>query len=135
MTYCYSCGRATPGKPLFCNHCGRSYDVKLCPRLHANPRGAEACSRCGSRELSTPQAKIPMSWRLLAIIARIGLGLILFYGTLSLIIAFLRTPPLRHLLGVSALFLIGLWLLYSKLPEGLQDLLRSLWKRKQHTDD
>jgi len=76
-----------------------------------------------------------MSWRLLAIIARIGLGLILFYGTLSLIIAFLRTPPLRHLLGVSALFLIGLWLLYSKLPEGLQDLLRSLWKRKQHTDD
>ena len=33
-----------------------------------------------------------MSWRLLAIIARLGFGLLLFYGTLSLIIAFLRMP-------------------------------------------
>ena len=76
-----------------------------------------------------------MGWRLLAIVARLGLGLLLFYGTLSLIIAFLHTPLLRHLLGVSAVFLVGLWLLYSKLPDWLQDLLRSLWKRKQHTDD
>jgi uncharacterized membrane protein len=76
-----------------------------------------------------------MSWRLLAIIARLGFGLLLFYGTLSLIVAFLQTPPLRHLLGVSAVFLISLWLLYSKLPEGLQELLRSLWRRKHHSDD
>ena len=135
MTYCYSCGRATAGKPLFCNHCGRSYDVKLCPRLHENSRGAEVCSQCGSRELSTPQAKIPMTWRLLAIIARLGLGLLLFYGTLSLVIAFLRTPALRHLLIIAWVLLIGLWLLYSKLPDWLQELLRSLWKRKQRNDD
>ena len=73
--------------------------------------------------------------RLLAILARLGLGLLLLYGTLSLIVAFLQTPPLRHLLGVSAVFLVGLWLLYSKLPDWLQDLLRSLWRRKQHSDD
>lgn len=135
MTYCYSCGRATAGKPLFCNHCGRSYDVKLCPRLHENSRGAEVCSRCGSRELSTPQARIPMSWRLIAIIARLGIGLLLFYGTLSLIVAFLQEPALRHALAVSGAFLIGLWLLYTKLPDWLQDVLRSLWKRKQNNDD
>ena len=80
-----------------------------------------------------PQAKIPMTWRLLAIIAR--LGLLLFYGTLSLVIAFLRTPALRHLLIVAGVLLIGLWLLYSKLPDWLQELLRSLWKRKQRNDD
>jgi hypothetical protein len=76
-----------------------------------------------------------MSWRLLAIIARLGFGLLLFYGTLSLIIAFLRVPALRHTLAVCAVLLLGLWLLYSKLPDWLQDLLRSLWKRKQHSDD
>ena len=63
MKYCYHCGHMTAGEPLFCDHCGRSYDVKLCPRLHPNPRGAEVCSQCGSRELSTPQPKIPMSWQ------------------------------------------------------------------------
>ena len=134
MTYCYFCGRATPGKPLFCNHCGRSYDVKLCPRLHENSRGAEVCSRCGSRELSTPQPMIPMSWRLLALIARLGLGLLLFYGTLSLLIAFLQTPGLRHLAVVLGALLLGLWLAYTQLPDWLQEALRSLWKRKQRND-
>ena len=76
-----------------------------------------------------------MSWRLIAIITRLGLGLLLFYGTLSLIIAFLRVPALRHLIVVCAVLLISLWLLYSKLPDWLQEALRSLWKRKQRNDD
>jgi hypothetical protein len=58
MKYCHHCGRLTSGEPMFCQFCGRSYDVKLCPRLHANPRWAEVCSQCGSRELSTPQPKV-----------------------------------------------------------------------------
>jgi len=37
MKYCYQCGKLTNGDPAFCNHCGRSYDVKLCPRMHQNP--------------------------------------------------------------------------------------------------
>src|SRR5215472_12922424 len=60
MKYCFNCNRITPGAPLFCNYCGRSYDVKLCPRRHANPRTAEACSQCGSRDLSTPQPRRPI---------------------------------------------------------------------------
>jgi len=59
LKFCFHCGRDTIGAPLFCNFCGRSYDVKLCPKLHANPRGTRVCSKCGSAELSTPQPRIP----------------------------------------------------------------------------
>lgn len=54
MRYCSNCKKLTAGRPPFCNHCGRSYGVRLCPRGHKNPRAAEACSTCGSMELSTP---------------------------------------------------------------------------------
>ena len=135
MKYCYQCGKMTPGEPLFCNHCGRSYDVKLCPRMHPNSRGAEVCSKCGSRELSTPQPKIPMSWRLLALVARLGLGLLLFYASLSVLIALLHTAAFQKLLAVLGLLLCGLWWLWSKLPHWLQEVLRALWKRKGGGDE
>jgi len=54
MRYCSNCKKLTAGKPPYCNFCGRSYGVRLCPRGHKNPRAAEACSECGSMELSTP---------------------------------------------------------------------------------
>ena len=57
MRYCSNCKKLTSGKPPYCNHCGRSYGVRLCPRGHKNPRAAEACSECGSMELSTPAPK------------------------------------------------------------------------------
>ena len=135
MKYCYQCGRMTNREPLFCNHCGRSYDVKLCPRMHQNPRGAEVCSKCGSRELSTPQPKIPMSWRLLAILVRLGLGLVLFYASLSLVIALVRTPEVQQAMVALGLLLAGLWWLWSKLPDWFQELIRALWKRKENKDD
>jgi hypothetical protein len=135
MKYCYQCGHMTQGEPAYCNFCGRSYDVKLCPRRHQNPRGAEVCSQCGSRELSTPQPKIPMSWRLLALMVRLGLGLLLFYLTLSLIIALLRIPGFEHMFLALAAVLGVLWGLYSKVPDWLQELLRSLWKRRENNDD
>jgi hypothetical protein len=135
MKYCYQCGKITPGEPLYCNHCGRSYDVKLCPRLHQNSRGAEVCSKCGSRELSTPQPKIPMSWRLLAILARLGLGLLLLYASLSLLITLLRTPAFQQFLVLAGFLLSGLWWLWSKLPDWLQQAIRALWKWKEHQDD
>src|ERR1700739_2433416 len=59
MRYCNNCHRMTAGEPLFCNFCGRSYDFKLCPHRHPNPRNAEICSQCGSRELSTPHPHLP----------------------------------------------------------------------------
>lgn len=135
MKYCYQCGKMTNGEPLFCNSCGRSYDVKLCPRMHQNPRGAEVCSKCGSRELSTPQPKIPMSWRLLAILARLGLGLMLFYASLSLVIALVRTPEVQKAMVALGVLLAGLWWLWTKLPDWFQELIRALWKRKENKDD
>ena len=135
MKYCYQCGKMTAGEPLFCNHCGRSYDVKLCPRMHPNSRGAEVCSKCGSRELSTPQPKIPMSWRLLAILVRLSLGLLLFYASLSLVIALLRSPQFQNALVALGLLLGCLWWLWSKLPDWLQEAIRALWKRRERTDD
>ena len=54
MRYCNYCRKFTAGNAPFCNFCGRSYGVKLCPRGHKNPRAAEACSECGSMDLSTP---------------------------------------------------------------------------------
>jgi hypothetical protein len=100
-----------------------------------NPRGAEVCSKCGSRELSTPQPKIPMSWRLLAIVTRLGLGLLLFYASLSLLIALLHTAAFQQLLVFMGFVLCGLWWLWSKLPDWFQEIIRSLWKRKERKDD
>ena len=135
MIYCYNCGHMTAGEPLFCGKCGRTYDVKLCPRLHPNPRGAEVCSKCGSRELSTPQPKIPMSLKLLAILVRLALGLLLFYATLSLGIALLRTPQVQSALVALGLLLGCLWWLWSRLPDWLQEAIRALWKRRERKDD
>src|SRR5580700_9330246 len=109
MKYCYQCGKMTAGEALYCGTCGRTYDVRLCPRAHVNPRGAEVCSKCGSRELSTPQPKIPMSWRLLAILVRLSLGLLLFYASLSLVIALLRSSQFQNALIALSLLLGCLW--------------------------
>lgn len=134
MNYCYNCGHITPGEPLYCNYCGRSYDVKLCPRHHANPRNADVCSQCGSRELSTPQPKVPVMWKLLAIIIRLGLGLFLFYVTLSFLVAVAKTTEFQQVLVAFGLLLVALWLVWSKLPDWLQDTLRNLVKRKRRDD-
>lgn len=131
MKYCYECGHITEGEPLYCNSCGRSYDLRLCPRAHQNPRGAECCSQCGSRELSTPQPKIPVSWQLLSILIRIGLGLLLFYATLKLLETLLLNPVFQQLLVSFGILLGGLWCLYRKLPDWMQEVIRSLWKRKE----
>jgi hypothetical protein len=135
MKYCYQCGKMTAGEPLYCGTCGRTYDVKLCPRQHVNPRGAEVCSKCGSRELSTPQPRIPMSLRLLALLVRLGLGLLLFYASLSLVIALIRTPEVERALVAFGLLLVVLWWLWSKLPDWFQDAIRSFWKNRSRRDD
>ena len=135
MRFCFQCGKMTAGEPLYCGTCGRTYDVKLCPRAHVNPRGAEVCSKCGSRELSTPQPKIPMSLRLLALLIRLGLGLLLFYASLSLVVDLLRTREVQQVLVVFGMLLSGLWWIWSKLPDWFQDAIRSFWQNRRQNDD
>jgi hypothetical protein len=57
MRFCSNCKKLTAGSPPYCNFCGYSYGVRLCPRGHKNPRVAQACSECGSTELSTAAPK------------------------------------------------------------------------------
>lgn len=136
MRFCNQCGKMTAGEALYCGTCGRTYDVRLCPRHHTNPRGAEVCSKCGSRELSTPQPKIPVVLQFLAIIVRLALGLLLFYATLSLIIALVRSPQVQQFFVAFGILLAILWMLWSKLPDWSREALRNFWitRRDIHDD-
>ena len=141
MKHCYHCGHITPGEPFFCNSCGRSYDVKLCSRLHPNPRTAEVCSRCGSRDLSTPQPKISLGWRILAWLTRTVLAV--FFILISIIALFavvtnlLQTPEIQGGLIVLGLLLAALYWLWSQLPGWFRKfVLTNLRKKKdRHEHD
>lgn len=135
MRYCNQCGKMTAGEPLYCSHCGRTYDVRLCPRQHVSPRGAQVCSQCGSRELSTPQPAIPIVLRFLALMARLVLGLLLVYATLSVLIALARSTQVRELAVACGLLLAVLWTLWSKLPDWSQRALRDFWIKQRRGDD
>jgi len=128
MKYCYACGRMTGGEPLFCNFCGKSYDVKLCPKLHVNSRLAEACSRCGSRELSIPQPKVPLSFRLAAFLVHALLGLILLFLTLPvalrLFLALFARADFSGPLMAICIFVAPSWFIWALLPSLLYRIIR-----------
>jgi len=120
MRLCRACHRITAGDPQFCNHCGRSYDLKLCSRLHPNPRSAEVCSQCGSRELSIPQPRGPWFLKIFMLLAAPLPGLILWIGTVVFFFVFLKVlvSDQRLLLPMMCLGLLValLWLVYVSLP-------------------
>jgi hypothetical protein len=135
MKYCYNCGRINPGDPIFCNSCGRSFDRKLCPRLHPNPRSAEVCCRCGSRELSTPQPKVSFGWKILEWLGRFLIGMVLAF--LVLLLAYeLLLVLLGSTEGQSALLLLGgmvlvLSWIWGKLPEWVRKFIRNRLRKRR----
>jgi|SRR5579864_2077476 hypothetical protein len=134
MKYCYSCGRETGGEPLFCNFCARSYDVKLCPKFHVNPRFAEACSQCGSRELSIPHPKVPLSWQLSALLAYVLAGVFLTYISVPLVFGFLKNlfshSEVHKSLILRGLALVTLWTLWVILPDLFRRIIRRSLNRR-----
>jgi hypothetical protein len=74
-----------------------------------------------------------MTLRLLAIFARLGLGLLLFYVTLSLIVDAVRSPQVQQTFVAIGMLLSILWWLWTKLPDWLQEAIRSFWIRR-HDD-
>ncbi len=138
MRYCNQCHRITPGEPLFCNFCGRSYDSKLCPHRHPNPRSAEICSQCGSRELSTPQPRRPL-W-LIPLVALLSAlpGLLLASISILFVFGLVRTLLINQQLMFQAvlagLMLTFLWFLYMQLPHFLRKLISKLFKRSRPHD-
>jgi hypothetical protein len=138
MKYCYQCNRVTVGEPVFCNHCGRSYNVKLCPRLHANPRNAEACSQCGSRDLSTPQPKVPFWAPILQFFLSLVPGLILgllSIGVVALFINELLNRPDMLLAVVLLLIALGfLWWVWAQIPLWFRNAIYRMLTRKRSGD-
>ena len=59
----------------------------------------------------------------------------LFYASLSLVVAILREPQLQNALVALGMLLAVLWGLWTKLPDWLQEMIRLLWKRKENKDD
>src|SRR5260370_27169328 len=90
MRYCNQCRRVTTGEPLFCNFCGRSYDLKLCPHRHPNPRTAEVCNQCGSRDLSTPHPRVSLWLAPLLALLSVLPGLVLLALSVLLFFAFVE---------------------------------------------
>lgn len=115
MKYCFSCRRVTGGKPFFCNHCGRSYESKFCSRLHKNPRSAQACSQCGSRDLSMPQAYLSW-WRKARIMVSTIFGYILLLMTSAYAVFFVYrlivSPNTLLRPMILGLLISLLWLIY-----------------------
>jgi cytochrome c biogenesis protein CcdA len=136
MRYCY-CNHATAGEPLFCNFCGRTYDIKLCPRLHVNPRHAEICSQCGSRDLSTPQPRVPFRARVLIVVVTFAIGSVLVFLPLAFAVLFLRavlsnSDVRTTLLGIGIILAL-LWYMWFQIPQWLRKWMLRLiqGKRKQ----
>jgi RNA polymerase subunit RPABC4/transcription elongation factor Spt4 len=139
MKYCYHCNRVTIGEPLFCNFCGRSYNVKLCPRLHANPRNAETCSLCGSRDLSTPQPRVPFWVPVLQFLLSLVPGFVLAVlsiGAVGLLIDQLLHRPDMLLALVPLFIALGvLWWLWAQIPLWFRKAVYKMLTRKRNGDD
>lgn len=138
MKYCWNCNHITPGEPLFCNSCGRSYDVKLCPRLHPNPRSAEACSQCGSRDLSTPQPRVPLWAPVVEFLLSLVPGFILFVLSIGALAAFataLAREPQLLCSAVLLLIALGvLWWVWMQIPAWIRKAISNLLRRTREGD-
>lgn len=135
MKYCYECGRITAGVPRYCQFCGRTYDVKLCPRRHENPRFAEVCSQCGSRELSTPQPKVSFLWKVMEFLARVIVGAFIVYVLLSFVYGMATAPRTGDALMALGILLCALSVLWAMLPDCFKGLVRRSLRKGGRRDD
>lgn len=128
MRYCNNCHRITAGDPLFCNYCGRSYNVRLCGAKHINPRSAEICSQCGSRDLSTPEPRASFLARSLFFLVRfvpgiIVLGITILFFFLVLYAVFVNQAS-EFVVMKLGLVIVLLWVLYLQLPKPVRNVVR-----------
>src|SRR5262249_36050871 len=99
---------------------------------------AEACSQCGSRELSTPHPHVPLWLSLLLTLLSALPGLLLLAITVLLLAGFIQamasSPQLQFQFMLAGLMLALLWYLYIHLPHFLRRLVSRLFRRS-HRDD
>jgi hypothetical protein len=136
MKYCYNCGRINAGDPLFCTTCGRTFDKKLCPRHHPNPRSADVCSRCGSKDLSTPQPKVAIGWKFLEWLLKVALGCACAFLALFFVLGILRdllgSPVVQSgLLVIGGLLFLLAWM-WAKLPGWFRNFVRKQLRKRRN---
>ena len=129
MKYCHQCHKLTIGEPVFCNHCGSSFGLKLCGRLHSNSRSAQVCSQCGSRDFSTPQPKVPIILRPFVAVLHVAprlIGFALFVGALYVALYVVAHDP-RFIQGLVCLLFLAIVcaLIWKLLPKWLQRILKT----------
>ncbi len=73
MKYCPHCQQWNHGRPMRCRYCGRTWNVRLCPSGHLNPRNANFCGECGSGNLSDPTEGQSLFVRIICLIKNIFL--------------------------------------------------------------
>lgn len=135
MRYCFSCRRLTTGEPLFCSHCGTTYDVRLCPRLHVNPRTTRVCSQCGSHDLSTPQPHRSFLTRAkCALLSRLP-GVALLLLSIWLLLAFVEQLLTNQQVQAEffvLLLMLGIgWWAYTQLPTPIRHGMSRLVRRRR----
>ena len=133
MRYCNQCHRITTGEPMFCQYCGSTYNVKLCPSRHVNPRTAELCSQCGSRDLTIPAPRGRVWTAPLIYALSLLPGVLLFLVSVWFLYAFLNAVLTNQaLLGnfLALGILLGvLWYAYMHLPHFVLKLFRTIWSK------
>ena len=114
MRYCPYCKRLNPGKPLYCQYCAKTFEVRICSKCrHVNPKAALACGKCGSFELSDIAGETPF-WMLF-------FRILFWFFLVSLVISFVRNlASFIPFLVVIALLLVG----YSFLPEEVKKIMK-----------
>jgi hypothetical protein len=129
MRFCNQCHRLTVGSPLYCNLCGASYDVKLCPARHVNLRWADVCAECGSRDLSTPAPRFPFWIIPLSYLLPILFGIILLLLSSLVLLGLMNESAVDQAsdpsVVLAVLIVSLLWLLYFRFNGLLRNLLRS----------
>src|SRR5262249_47309720 len=60
MRYCPNCKRLNFRRPVICMYCGRTWNVRLCPRGHVNRFDANFCGQCGNTELTDTSGPSPI---------------------------------------------------------------------------
>jgi len=133
MRYCHNCHKTTTGEPLFCQFCGSTYDAKLCPARHINPRWAEVCSQCGSRDLSTPAPRAPFWLAPLLLHGSLLPGVVLVVALVLVAAAIARelltNQQVQAQLLDTVLILALAWWLYLQLPHFIKNMFGSLWRK------
>ena len=128
MRYCPHCRRLSPGYPVICHYCGRTWYVRLCPRGHENPSNAQFCGACGSTDLSETAGSKPWTIYFLKILIIVVLCIIIIsIGKLFLGSIKGESSPVIFSFIISIVLLIGAYIFaLSLLPQAVKSVFLKL---------